>query len=145
MLIAENGNGRNPTHSGHPPSWSNFLKSRQYRQPASMGPHLQDWQRTGHSRNLKKVRRNARTNKYLLILHRRTGGSVDFKLAFNDDGNREESEAVPHSEVSAYIQLADIEMHWFDPRHPHRTIGPSGMEVSTLTSCPKCKRSSASS
>jgi glycosyltransferase involved in cell wall biosynthesis len=20
-------------------------------------------------------------------------------------------------------------MHWFDPRHPHRTIGPSGMEV----------------
>ncbi len=39
------------------------------------------------------------------------------------------TDAVPHSEVSAYIGLADIEMHWFDPNHPHRTIGPSGLEV----------------
>jgi hypothetical protein len=41
---------------------------------------MQDWQIPGHSRNLRKVQRNARTNKNLLILHRRTGGSAYYKL-----------------------------------------------------------------
>jgi glycosyltransferase involved in cell wall biosynthesis len=37
--------------------------------------------------------------------------------------------AVPHSEVSAYLALADIEAHWFTQSHPHKSPGIAAQEA----------------
>lgn len=37
--------------------------------------------------------------------------------------------AIPHEDIPDFLALADIEAHWFDLTHPHRTPGIAGQEV----------------
>lgn len=37
--------------------------------------------------------------------------------------------AVPHADVPEFLALADVEAHWFDQKHPHKTPGIAGQEV----------------
>lgn len=37
--------------------------------------------------------------------------------------------AVPHADVVEFLDMADLEAHWFDQKHPHKTPGIAGQEV----------------
>jgi 1,2-diacylglycerol 3-alpha-glucosyltransferase len=37
--------------------------------------------------------------------------------------------AVPHSEISNFLGIADIEAHWFHRSHPHRSLGIAAQEA----------------
>lgn len=36
---------------------------------------------------------------------------------------------VPHSNISEFLEIADVEAHWFDKKHPHKTPGIAGQEA----------------
>lgn len=36
---------------------------------------------------------------------------------------------IPHSDIPEFLDIADIEAHWFDKKHPHKTLGIAGQEV----------------
>ncbi len=37
--------------------------------------------------------------------------------------------AVPHAEISNFLGIADVEAHWFDRSHPHRSLGIAAQEA----------------
>lgn len=37
--------------------------------------------------------------------------------------------AVPHYEIQDYLALGDIEAHWFDKKHPHKSLGIAAQEA----------------
>ncbi len=37
--------------------------------------------------------------------------------------------ALPHADIPEFLEVADIEAHWFDKKHPHKTLGISGQEM----------------
>ncbi len=37
--------------------------------------------------------------------------------------------AIPHAEISNFLGVADIEAHWFDRSHPHRSLGIAAQEA----------------
>lgn len=69
--------------------------------------------------------------KLLIVGYVGTDSARKLAASLGVEGSVIFTNTVPHADIPEFLALADVEAHWFDQKHPHKTPGIAGQEVMT--------------